>query len=156
MARETSKGLVLDEDLIRRLAGLLDETGLGEIELEEGESKVRVARPAVSAAAVAAPPVASAPTAAAAPAASATNEDVSGHPGVVASPMVGVCYLSPDPKSPAFISVGSTVKPGDTILLIEAMKVFNPITANKGGTVKQIFVEDGVPVEFGEPLVIIE
>jgi len=156
MARETRKSLVLDEDLIRRLAGLLDETGLGEIELQEGESKVRVARPAVAAAAVASPPVASASSAAASPSAPAPSEDVSSHPGIVTSPMVGVCYLSPDPKSPAFVSVGSTVKPGDTILLIEAMKVFNPITASKGGTVKQIFVEDGVPVEFGEPLVIIE
>lgn len=154
MARETRKSLVLDEDLIRRLAGLLDETGLGEIELEEGDSKVRVARPAAAGVVAAAPAMVSAPSAA--PAAAPPAEDMSGHPGVISSPMVGVCYLSPDPKSPPFVTVGSTVKPGDTILLIEAMKVFNPITATKGGTVKQIFVEDGVPVEFGEPLVIIE
>ncbi len=155
MAKEPKSGLKVDEDLIRKLAGLLDETGLGEIEIEEGDSKIRVARGGTSVVAAAPAPMAaqsSAPTASAAPA----GEDLSNHPGAVTSPMVGVCYLSPDPKSEAFCSEGDTVKEGDTLLLIEAMKVFNPIAAPKSGTVKRILISDGTPVEFGEPLVIIE
>ncbi|MGJ3258944.1 MAG: acetyl-CoA carboxylase biotin carboxyl carrier protein [Rhodospirillales bacterium] len=152
MAKEPKSGLKVDEDLIRKLAGLLDETGLGEIEIEEGDSKIRVARGGSSVAASAPPPVAAAP---AAPAAAAVD-DFSTHPGAVTSPMVGVCYLSPDPKSEPFCTEGDTVKEGDTLLLIEAMKVFNPIAATKSGTVKRILVSDGTPVEFGEPLVVIE
>lgn len=157
MAKESRKGIDLDEDLIRRLAALLDETGLGEIELEEGDSKVRVARPGASAVAYAAP-AASAPAPAAAAAAPEAHggDDYSTHPGAVASPMVGVCYLASDPKSPPFIREGDSVKAGDTLLLIEAMKVFNPITAPKGGKIAKILVKDGTPVEFGEPLVVIE
>ena len=155
MAKAPKSGLKVDEDLIRKLAGLLDETGLGEIEIEEGDSKIRVARGGSSVVASAPPPVAAAPAAPAAAAGPAVD-DFSTHPGAVTSPMVGVCYLSPDPKSEPFCSEGDTVKEGDTLLLIEAMKVFNPIAATKSGTVKRILVSDGTPVEFGEPLVVIE
>ncbi len=153
MAKEPKSGLRVDEDLIRKLAGLLDETGLGEIEIEEGDSKIKVSRGGTNVVAHAPAPMA-APAAAAA--AAPASEDLASHPGAVASPMVGVCYLSPDPKSEPFCSEGDTVKEGDTLLLIEAMKVFNPIAAPKSGTVKRILVSDGTPVEFGEPLVIIE
>jgi acetyl-CoA carboxylase biotin carboxyl carrier protein len=156
MAKETKSKLAVDEDLIRQLAGLLDDTGLGEIEVQEGDSKIRVAKggSTVVAAPAAAAPVASAP--ASAPAAAPTPEDVAAHPGALTSPMVGVCYLASDPSSPPFCKVGDTVNEGDTILLIEAMKVFNPITAHKSGTISQLLVQDGTPVEFGEPLAIIE
>jgi len=154
MAKDAKSGMVIDEDLIRKLAGLLEETGLGEIEIEEGDSKIRVARGGTSVSYAAPAPMAGpAPSAAAA---APAVEDMSSHPGAVTSPMVGVCYLSPDPKSDAFCNEGDTVKEGDTLLLIEAMKVFNPISAPRSGTVKRILVSDGTPVEFGEPLVIIE
>lgn len=156
MAKDAKTGIKVDEKLIKKLAGLLDETGLGEIELQEGDSKIRVAKggsqtvyaggPAPSAAPAPAAPAASAP---------APSDDAS-HPGAVCSPMVGVCYLSPDPKSDAFCKEGDTVQEGDTLLLIEAMKVFNPITAPKSGKVTKFLVTDGTPVEFGEPLVIVE
>lgn len=154
MAKDTKSRLTVDEDLIRQLAGLLDDTGLGEIEVQEGDSKIRVAKAgtAMMAQAPAAAPAASATAASAAPAV----EDITAHPGALMSPMVGVCYMSSDPSSPPFCSVGDNVKEGDTVLLIEAMKVFNPIIAHKSGTVSRILVEDGTPVEFGEPLVIIE
>ncbi len=153
MAKDTKSSLKVDEDLIRQLAGLLDETGLGEIELEEGDSKIRVAKGSVSAPSYAAAP---APTQIAAAPAAAPIDDAAAHPGAVKSPMVGVCYLSADPKSDPFCNEGDSVKEGDTLLLIEAMKVFNPIVATKSGTVSRILVTDGTPVEFGEPLVIIE
>ncbi|MEQ8321407.1 MAG: acetyl-CoA carboxylase biotin carboxyl carrier protein subunit [Rhodospirillales bacterium] len=154
MSKEAKSGVKVDEELIRTLAGLLDETGLGEIEIEEGDSKIRVSRGggAVSYAA----PAPMAPASPAASAAAPAADDFTNHPGAVNSPMVGVCYLSPDPKSDAFCNEGDTVKEGDTLLLIEAMKVFNPISAPRSGTVKRILVRDGTPVEFGEPLVIIE
>lgn len=155
MAKEPKSGLKVDEDLIRQLAGLLDETGLGEIEIEEGDSKIRVARGGTSVVASAPAPMAAAP-AAPTGAASPAGDDFTSHPGAVMSPMVGVCYLSPDPKSEPFCTEGDTVKEGDTLLLIEAMKVFNPIAAPKSGTVKRILVSDGTPVEFGEPLVVVE
>lgn len=155
MAKETKSKLAFDEDLIRQLADLLDDTGLGEIEVQEGDSKIRVAKGGSTV--VASAPVAAAPAVAvSAPAAAPATEDVASHPGALTSPMVGVCYLASDPSSPPFCKVGDTVKEGDTILLIEAMKVFNPITAHKAGTVSQLLVQDGTPVEFGEPLAIIE
>lgn len=152
MGKDGKSGLKVDEDLIRQLAALLDETGLGEIEIEEGDSKVRVAKGGISMAAYAPSPQAAAPVAPA----TVVVEDMAAYPGAVPSPMVGVCYLSPDPKSDAFCKVGDTVKQGDTLLLIEAMKVFNPILAPKAGKIAQILVTDGTPVEYGEPLVIIE
>jgi acetyl-CoA carboxylase biotin carboxyl carrier protein len=155
MAKETKSKLAVDEDLIRQLAGLLDDTGLGEIEVQEGDSKIRVAKGGSTV--VASAPAAVAPASpSSAPAAPPTTEDVAAHPGALTSPMVGVCYLASDPSSPPFCKVGDTVNEGDTILLIEAMKVFNPITAHKAGTVSQILVQDGKPVEFGEPLAVIE
>jgi acetyl-CoA carboxylase biotin carboxyl carrier protein len=138
-----------DEDAIRGLAKLLDETGLTEIEIERDGARIKIGR-AARAVSVAAPalPI----SAAAAPVAA----DPAKHPGVVPSPMVGTTYLAPSPGARPFVDVGQTVKAGDTVLIIEAMKTMNQIPAPRGGTVTQIFVEDGQPVEFGEPLLIIE
>jgi acetyl-CoA carboxylase biotin carboxyl carrier protein len=139
--------LSIDPDLIRKLAELLKETGLGEIEYSEGERRVRVARPA-QASFMAAP---AAPVAAAAPAA-----DAGGVPaGAVTSPMVGTAYLAAEPGAPHFIKVGDKVREGQTVLIIEAMKVMNAIRAPRAGTVTQIMVTNGAPVEYGEPLLVI-
>lgn len=156
MAKETKSRLTVDEDLIRQLAGLLDDTGLGEIEVQEGENKIRVAKAGSAVAAALPAPSQPAPAATAPAPASAGGDDLSSHPGALTSPMVGVCYMASDPSSPPFCSEGDSVKEGDTVLLIEAMKVFNPITAHKSGKISRILVADGTPVEFGEPLVIIE
>ena len=151
-------GLLVDADAIRALAEILAETGLTEIEIAEKESRIRVARgPApVQAVAAAAPAVAQAPAPAAAPAAAPAPADLSRHPGAVSSPMVGVAYLTPDPSSPPFVTEGQTVSAGQTLLLIEAMKTFNQIKAPKSGTLKALLVASGDPVEFGQPLAIIE
>jgi acetyl-CoA carboxylase biotin carboxyl carrier protein len=142
-----------DEDTIRGLAKLLDETGLTEIEIERGGERIRIGR-AARAVSVSAPAVASAPgLAAAVPAAGA---DLAKHPGMVPSPMVGTAYLAPSPGAKPFIEVGQSVKAGDTLLIIEAMKTMNQIPAPRGGVVTQILVEDGQPVEFGEPMMIVE
>jgi acetyl-CoA carboxylase biotin carboxyl carrier protein len=143
----------IDADMVRKLATLLQETGLNEIEFAEGEKRLRLTRSAITAMAVPAPAAHTAPVAAVA-AAPAKAEAVSGT--VIASPMVGTVYLSPEPGAPAFIKVGDKVKAGDTLLIIEAMKVMNPIKAAAGGTVKQILAADAKPVEFGETLLIIE
>jgi len=147
-----SKKIDVDDNLIRKLAGLMDDTGLTEIEIGQDEFTVRVARggTVVAAAAPAAAPVAAAPAAEAAPASHAD------HPGVVTSPMVGVAYTAAEPGAAAFVNVGDTVTEGQVVLLIEAMKVFNQIKAPRSGTVKNLLVESGSPVEFGEPLMIIE
>jgi acetyl-CoA carboxylase biotin carboxyl carrier protein len=144
----------IDPDAIRKLAELMTETGLSEIELAEGDRRVRVSRAASAAApaalhfaAPAAAPAAAAPAAAASPAS---------HPGAVISPMVGTAYLQAEPDAPPFVTVGGQVRVGDTLLIIEAMKVMNPIKASKGGTLTQVLVSDGQPVEYGEPLMIIE
>ena len=145
-----------DSALIRELALLLDETSLTEIEIERAGLRVRVARNISVSAAMPAnyPPAFSASAAAsAAPAAAA---DLAKHPGVVPSPMVGTAYWSPEPGAKPFIDVGSKVSAGQTLLIIEAMKTMNQIPSPRAGTVTQILVEDGQPVEFGEPLVIIE
>ncbi len=145
-----------DSALIRELALLLDETNLSEIEIERAGLRVRVARN-ISIAASVPPgyqPAAAAPApAAAAPAAAA---DLAKHPGVVPSPMVGTAYWAPEPGAKPFIEVGAKVSAGQTLLIIEAMKTMNQIPSPRAGTVTQILVEDGQPVEFGEPLVIIE
>jgi len=146
----------IDEDLVRRLADLLDEVGLTEIEYGEADWHIRVAKGAravVSAGAAAVPAVA---TSSAAGSASAGADDITNHPGLVKSPMVGVVYLSEKPTEPALVNVGDKVKEGQTVLLIEAMKVFNPIQAPRSGTVTQVFATNEAPVEFGEPLLIIE
>ena len=148
----------MDTEFVRKLAQILHETGLGEVELADGDKRIRVARPAVT---VAAAPVATAPMsaaagpAAAAPAGAAGN-DLGKHPGAVKSPMVGTAYLAPEPGKPHFVAVGDKVTAGQTLLIIEAMKTFNPIKAPKAGTVTQILVDNGRPVEFGEPLMIVE
>ena len=151
-------GLLVDADAIRALAEILAETGLTEIEIAEKECRIRVARmPApVQAVAAAAPAVAAAPAPVAAPAAAPAAADLSRHPGAVSSPMVGVAYLTPDPSSPPFVSEGQIVTAGQTLLLIEAMKTLNQIKAPKGGTLKALLVASGDPVEFGQPLAIIE
>jgi len=144
-----------DSALIRELALLLDETSLTEIEIERAGLRVRVARNVSIAAAVPAAVSMVAPAIAAVPAAAAVA-DLSKHPGVVPSPMVGTAYWSPEPGAKPFIEVGSKVSAGQTLLIIEAMKTMNQIPSPRAGTVTQILVEDGQPVEFGEPLVIIE
>ena len=151
-------GLLVDADAIRALAEILAETGLTEIEIAEKDNRIRVARmPApVQAVAAAAPAVAQAPAPVAAPAAAPAAADLSRHPGAVSSPMVGVAYLTPDPSSPPFVTEGQTVSAGQTLLLIEAMKTFNQIKAPKSGTLKTLLVASGDPVEFGQPLAIIE
>jgi acetyl-CoA carboxylase biotin carboxyl carrier protein len=144
-----------DSVLIRELALLLDETSLTEIEIERAGLRLRVARNVSIAASMPAnfQPAAPAPAAAAAPAVVA---DVAKHPGAVPSPMVGTAYLASEPGAKPFIEIGSKVAVGQTLLIIEAMKTMNQIPSTRAGTVTQILVEDGQPVEFGEPLVIVE
>jgi acetyl-CoA carboxylase biotin carboxyl carrier protein len=148
-----------DEDMLRSLARLLDETRLTEIEIEQGGLRVRVARqPAAIMPAAVLPGAALAPdpSRAAADGAGSGAADPAQHPGVVASPMVGTAYRAPEPGAKPFCDIGSAVKAGDTLLVIEAMKTFNQIPAPKAGIVTQILFEDAQPVEFGEPLMIIE
>ncbi|MDQ8755294.1 acetyl-CoA carboxylase biotin carboxyl carrier protein [Sphingosinicella sp. LHD-64] len=150
----------IDTDLIRQLADLLAENDLSEIEVEDSDRRIVVKRKL----SVAAAPVYAAPAAPVAPAASvpqtaaapAVAENPGGHPGTVKSPMVGTAYLAGEPGAAPFIGVGVQVNAGDTLLIIEAMKVMNPITAPKAGTVKQILIQDAQPVEFDQPLVIVE
>jgi acetyl-CoA carboxylase biotin carboxyl carrier protein len=146
----------VDEDVVRSLARLLDETRLTEIEIEQDGLRVRVARQAAPATSVA---IAASETGRHIPAvmsAHAAVADPHDHPGLVTSPMVGTAYRSPEPGAKAFCEVGTVVKAGDTLLIIEAMKTMNQIPAPKAGTVMQILFEDTQPVEFGEPLMVIE
>lgn len=152
----TSKNSTIDQDLIRQLALLLTETDLTEIEVEHENLRIRVARTITAAPAsyqVAAPV---APVAAAAAPAAPAEVSLAGHPGIVPSPMVGTAYRSPEPGSKTFIEIGDTVREGQTLLIVEAMKTMNQIPAPRSGVVKAIMVEDGQPVEYGEPLLIIE
>ncbi len=148
------KAPAVDHELIHELTKLLDETGLTEIEIEQDGARVRVARNAA--------PVAIAPSVAGASAPQLIAEsaakplDPLKHPGVVISPMVGTAYAAPEPGAKPFIDIGSRVKIGETLLIIEAMKTMNQIPAPRAGTVIQILYEDGQPVEFGEAMVIIE
>ncbi len=149
----------IDAKLVRELADMLAETGLTEIEVEDGDRKIRVSRGAVAAAAAPvaiAAPVAAAP-AAAAPAAAPTPaaEPAVDLANAVKSPMVGTAYLLPEPGAAPFVSVGDSVKTGQTLLIVEAMKVMNPITAPRDGTIKQVLIENGQPVEYDQPLVVI-
>jgi acetyl-CoA carboxylase biotin carboxyl carrier protein len=134
----------------------LEETNLGEIEMADGDRRIRVARPAVAAAIPAPLPVAAIPLAAAPSAAAPAASDASKHPGAVKSPMVGTAYLSPEPGKPVFVSIGDKVTAGQTLLIIEAMKTFNPIKAPKAGTVAKVLIDNAQPVEFGQPLMIVE
>lgn len=156
---ENMSAMKIDHEAIKNLASLLNETGLTEIEVTDGDKKVRVTKN-ISVQAVAAPAVAAAPAAAPAPVAADTGNvaalSADNHPGAVKSPMVGTAYLQSEPNAPRFITVGAKVKAGDTLLIIEAMKVMNPIKAEKAGTVTDILIDDAQPVEFGQPLLIIE
>jgi acetyl-CoA carboxylase biotin carboxyl carrier protein len=145
-----------DGALIRELAKLLDETSLSEIEIERAGLRVRVARNISVAAAGTGGVVPLAAASAPAPSVPASANDLADHPGVVPSPMVGTAYWAPEPGAKPFIEVGSRVIAGQPLLIIEAMKTMNQIPSPRAGTVTQILVEDGQPVEFGEPLVIIE
>ncbi len=151
-----SNAMQVDTKLVRELAALLDSTHLSEIEVQDGERRIRVARQMTGA--VAAAPVAYAAPAApvAASPAEAVVDDVRKHPGLVKSPIVGTAYLTPEPGAAPFVSVGASVKAGDTLLIIEAMKVMNTITAPKAGKVAQILVNNEAPVEYDQPLVVIE
>jgi acetyl-CoA carboxylase biotin carboxyl carrier protein len=149
---KTPKTPIVDRDLVLELTKLLDETGLTEIEIEQDGQRVRVARNAAAAPAAARPAAPEAP----APQPIAAPPDPAKHPGVVVSPMVGTAYAAPEPGAKPFIEIGAHVKAGDTLLVVEAMKTMNQIPAPRAGTVIQILFEDGQPVEFGEPLVIIE
>lgn len=161
MASTPKKTASTDTKLVRELAKILNDTGLTEIEMEKGSLKIRVAKGGgqiVQTMAAPAPPAA--PAAApsqpvAAPAAATEKKDAAAHPGAAKSPMVGTVYTRPSPDADAFVKVGDKVKEGDTIVLIEAMKTFNPITAIKSGKIEEILVEDAQPVEFGEVLFII-
>jgi acetyl-CoA carboxylase biotin carboxyl carrier protein len=140
------------EDMVRALAKLLDETGLSEIEIEEAGRRVRVARAAAPTVHVAAP----AGAVPVVPVTAAHAVEPVMHPGTVVSPMVGSAYRSPSPGAKAFVDIGSHVKAGDTLLIIEAMKTMNQIPASRAGTVVKILFEDGQPVEYGEPLMVVE
>jgi acetyl-CoA carboxylase biotin carboxyl carrier protein len=152
------KHMKIDSKAIKELAALLEETGLTEIEVEDGDCAIRVSKGGTTV-------VASGPAAYNMPSDPATpqmaNMNAPGnvaqsHPGAVTSPMVGTAYMQPEPGKPSFVSKGDTVKAGDTLLIIEAMKVMNPIKASKAGTVTQVLIEDGQPVEYGDVLMVIE
>jgi acetyl-CoA carboxylase biotin carboxyl carrier protein len=149
--RPPERRIAIDHDAIRDLTALLDELGLSEIEIEQDGKRVRVVR-----AAVAAVPVATAAVPVAGPSVVAGMIDAAAHPGVVPSPMVGTAYRATEPGAKPFVDVGSAVQVGDTLLIVEAMKTLNQIPSPRAGTVTQILFEDGQPVEFGEPLMIIE
>lgn len=160
-----TKDLQFDPATIRELAQILRESDLTEIELIDNDMRVKLVRqvtvaamamPVAAHAAPAATATPAAPAATAAPPAARTAEIDADHPGAVNSPMVGVAYLSPEPTSAPFVTVGSKVTQGQTLLLIEAMKTYNQIKAPRAGTVTRILVESGTPVEFGEPLMIVE
>jgi acetyl-CoA carboxylase biotin carboxyl carrier protein len=153
----TAAGMKVDTKLVRQLAEMLAETGLTEIEVEDGDRKIRVARNAAPSAAA---PVASAPVPAAAPAppapaAPAADPPASASANAIRSPMVGTAYLTSEPGADPFVKVGDKVKAGDTLLIIEAMKVMNPIAATAAGTVQQILIENAQPVEFDQPLIVV-
>ena len=162
MADKNNGDMRVDVDLVRQLATLLDETNLTEIEVEDNDRRIRVAREvhAVASAPVsyAAPAAAPAPVsqAPAAPIAATDPAPAANAANAVKSPMVGTVYLAANPEAKPFIAVGQKVAAGDTLVIIEAMKVMNPITAPNGGTVSAILIENGQPVEFDQPLVVVE
>ena len=150
-----------DPDLVRELANLIADTDLSEIEVEKGDLRIRVARMVTSAVTVpVAAPAAPGPAPIVAPPPASTAEasakSAAPHPGTVLSPMVGTAYRKPSPEAKNFVEIGSKVQAGDKVLLVEAMKTFNEIVAPRAGTVTAIFVDDGTPVEYGEPLLVIE
>lgn len=167
-ARPAKSGLALsvkpaiDADLLRQLAQLISESDLAEMEIEKGDLRIKMVRQGArqAAALVAAPPVTMHPATTVessfAEVATAAASSIEDHPGTVKSPMVGTVYRRPTPEAKSFVEVGATVKAGDKILLVEAMKTFNDIVAPRSGTVTAILVEDGQPVEYGEPLLVID
>lgn len=157
MADKDNPGsMSVDAALVRQLAELLDENKLTEIEVEDGERRIRVARKAAAVSAhVAAPPPSPLSPAGPAQAALETTPTAS-HANAIRSPMVGTAYLAPEPDAEQFVSVGAQVNPGDTLLIVEAMKVMNPILATAAGTVRAILITSGQPVEFDQPLVVVE
>src|SRR5947209_14402822 len=158
--KRAGNGGGIDAALVREIAQLLSEADITEIEVQKGDLRIRVARPAAASAAPSPVSVQVAPSPApvvlSAPAAADAAQQIADHPGAVKSPMVGTAYLRPSHEAEPFVTVGSVVKAGEKILLIEAMKTFNEIVALRAGTVSQILVEEGQPVEYGEPLLIIE
>jgi acetyl-CoA carboxylase biotin carboxyl carrier protein len=146
-------GMQVDTDLVRELAAMLNDTGLSEIEVGDGERKIRVSRTMTAVATQVAAPVAHAPSPAAAAVAPADAPAIAAN--ALKSPMVGTAYLTPDPEAAPFVTIGQAVSAGDTVLIIEAMKVMNPIIAATSGTVTAIYVESGQPVEFDQPLMVI-
>jgi acetyl-CoA carboxylase biotin carboxyl carrier protein len=155
------KEMTIDPDLVREIAKLISETDLTEIEVEKGDLKIRVARQITvqqvsHMVAAPAPQPMAAPAAPAPTAAPASGKEAAANPNALRSPMVGTAYRRPSPGSTPFVEVGSVVKQGDKVLLVEAMKTFNDIVAARSGTITAIFVEDGQPVEYGEPLLVIE
>jgi len=161
MAKDPKDKTVIESEQIRELARLLDETGLSEIEIEKADLRIRVARAAHGSSTVHhVPTTAAVPRAPTGPApgqlTSGIDDDFAAHPGAVKSPMVGTAYRAPEPGAPPFIEIGTRVAQGQTLLIIEAMKTMNHIPAPKAGTVTQILFENGQPVEFGEPLVVVE
>jgi acetyl-CoA carboxylase biotin carboxyl carrier protein len=155
MSDKPSGAMQIETDLVRQLAELLDETKLTEIEVQDGDRRIRVVRKVSVAASapVVAMPAAPAPVASAAPAAEAP---AGAHPGTVKSPMVGTAYLAANPEAANFVTVGDKVAAGATLLIVEAMKVMNAITAPRAGTVKAVLIDNGQPVEYDQPLVIVE
>ena len=158
MTDKNGSAMQVDPDLVRQLANLLDDTRLTEIEVQDGDRRIRVVRNIpVAAQAMPVAAAAPAPVAAAAPAAAAPAEaPAADHPGAVKSPMVGTVYLSAEPGSKPFVSPGEKVIAGATLLIVEAMKVMNPIIAPRAGTVRAVLVDNAQPVEYDQPLVIVE
>ena len=159
MGKEVKGKGSFEQGLVRELAALLDETGLGEIEIEREGVRVRVARRVAIEAAIGGMPAQAAGQTMAQPAEAAAKkvaDDPAKHPGAVKSPMVGTAYLAAEPGATPFIKIGDTVNAGQTLMVVEAMKTFNPIPAPRAGKITAILVTDGQPVEFGEPLVILE
>lgn len=151
---QSKQQTAIDLDLVRQLADVLTETGLTEIEYAAGDCRVRVARALAPSLAPVLPGTV-APTPARPAGEADAGEPFAGHPGLLTSPMVGVVYTSPEPSAPPFVKPGDAVAMGDTVLLIEAMKVFNPIKAHCSGRIERVFVTSGMPVEYGEPLLLI-
>ena len=161
MAKAPKNPVEPTTELVKALANILDDAGLAELEYETDDVAIRLSRvsgaaPVAAVAPVAAPAAVAAPTAAPAAQSAEGAADLSAHPGAVMSPMVGTAYISPEPGAPAFVEEGKTVKKGQTLLIVEAMKVMNPITAPQDGTVSKIMVKNAQPIEFGEVLVVIE
>jgi len=159
MSDKPSGAMQIETDLVRQLAELLDETQLTEIEVQDGDRRIRVVRKishASAAPAFVAAPAAQVAAPAAAPVAAPAEAPAGDHPGTVKSPMVGTAYLKPDPESANFVGIGQKVEAGETLLIVEAMKVMNSIAAPKAGTIKAVLVDNGQPVEFDQPLVVVE